>query len=74
LTKEGKTVRAVFVQDHTTGLKLLAGQAWYVRSGNGQIAVFLLRASADDFAKKVSGQVSDYASVRADAAQAVAAR
>jgi NitT/TauT family transport system substrate-binding protein len=52
----------------------LAGQAWYVRSGKGQIAAFLLRASADDFAKKVSGQVSDYASVRADAAQAVAAR
>jgi len=74
LTKQGKTVRAVFVQDHTSGLKLLAGQAWYVRSNNGQVAAFLLRASADDYAKKVSGQVSDYASVRADAAQAVAAR
>jgi NitT/TauT family transport system substrate-binding protein len=74
LTKQGKTVRAVFVQDHASGLKLLAGQAWYVRSGDGQIAAFLLRASADDYAKKVSGQVSDYASVRADAAQAVAAR
>ena len=74
LTKQGKTVRAVFVQDHTSGLKLLGAQAWYVRSGNGQIAAFLLRASADDYAKKVSGNVSDHASVRADAAQAVAAR
>jgi len=74
LTKQGKKVRAVFVQDHASGLKLLAGQAWYVRSGNGQVAAFLLRASADDYAKKVSGQVSDYASVRGDAAQAVAAR
>jgi len=74
LTKQGKKVRAVFVQDHASGLKLLAGQAWYVRSGNGQVAAFLLRASADDYAKKVSGQVSDYASVRANAAEAVAAR
>jgi NitT/TauT family transport system substrate-binding protein len=74
LTKQGETVRAVFVQDHATGLKLLAAQAWYVRSGNGQIAAFLLRATADNYAKQVGATVVDYASVRADAAQAVAAR
>lgn len=74
LTKQGKKVRSVFAQDHGTGLKLLASQAWYVRSANGQIAAFLLRTSADTYAKQVSGNVVDYASARADVAQALAAR
>jgi NitT/TauT family transport system substrate-binding protein len=74
LTKQGKKVRAVFVQDHVSGLKLLAEQAWYVRSANKQIAAFLLRAGADTYAKQVSGSVADYASARADVAQALGAR
>jgi NitT/TauT family transport system substrate-binding protein len=74
LTKQGRKVRAVYVQDHASGLKLLADQAWYVRSANGQVAAFLLRASAQTYAKQVSGSVADYASARADAAQALAAR
>jgi NitT/TauT family transport system substrate-binding protein len=72
--KQGRKVRAVFVHDHASGLKLLADEAWYVRSGNGQVAAFLLRAGADTYARQVSGHVADYASARADAAQALAAR
>jgi len=73
LDKQGEAVRAVFVQDHGSGLKLLANQAWYVRSTDGRIAAFLRRDSADNYAKSASGSVVDYASIR-PSAPAVATR
>lgn len=74
LRRGGEKVRAVFVHDHVNGLKLFANQAWYVKDDHGTIAAFLLRSGADTYARRVSGNVSDYAAISGGAAQSVAAR
>ena len=70
----GDAVRAVFVHDHGSGLKLFARQAWYVKDTHGAITAFLLKAGADQYAQHVSGSVVDYAAAKTSAAQAIAAR
>ena len=74
LQHSGEKVRAVFMQDHTSGLKLFANQAWYVKDSHGAITAFLLRSGADQYAQRVSGKVVDYAAVSGNATEAVAAR
>jgi NitT/TauT family transport system substrate-binding protein len=66
-------VRAVYVQDHGTGLKLFADQAWYVKDAKGTVTAFLLKGAADAYAHRVSGSVVDYAAAKSGP-QAVAAR
>lgn len=74
LRRGGETARVVYVHDHTSGLKLFAKQAWYVRDQSGAIAAFLLRASANDYAQRVSGKVDDYAAVSTQVGPELAAR
>ncbi|WP_321897087.1 ABC transporter substrate-binding protein [Burkholderia cepacia] len=74
IEQSGGKTRAVFVHDHTSGLKLFANQAWYVKDAHGAITAFLLKAGADRYAQQVSGSVVDYAAAKTGAAQAVAAR
>ncbi|PPK44905.1 NitT/TauT family transport system substrate-binding protein [Trinickia symbiotica] len=69
----GAKVRAVYVQDHGTGLKLFADQAWYVKDATGTVTAFLLKGAADAYARRVSGSVVDYAAARSGS-QAVAVR
>jgi NitT/TauT family transport system substrate-binding protein len=68
--------RAVYVQDHDSGLKLFASEAWYVRDAHGNITAFLQKAGADTYAQHTSGFVVDYAALVKTTAtsQAVAAR
>jgi NitT/TauT family transport system substrate-binding protein len=59
LEQAGKKVRTVYAHDQDTGLKLLAGDAWFVVKGK-EISAFLLKNDADAWARKNGGQVSDY--------------
>jgi nitrous oxide reductase accessory protein NosL len=54
LEREGKQVRVSFVHDRETGNKLFADKVWYVQSKSG-LSAFLLRSSADAWAKKHDG-------------------
>ncbi|TDR04908.1 ABC transporter substrate-binding protein [Paraburkholderia silvatlantica] len=76
LAPSARKPRAVYVQDHDSGLKLFASDAWYVRDAHGNITAFLQKAGADAYAQRTSGAVVDYAAaVKTTAAsQAVAAR
>jgi NitT/TauT family transport system substrate-binding protein len=74
LPQGGSKVRAVFVHDHGSGLKLFANQAWYVKDEHGAVVAFLLRSGADAYAQHVSGKVLDYAAVSGASTEAVAAR
>ncbi|MFC6973072.1 nitrate ABC transporter substrate-binding protein, partial [Paraburkholderia dipogonis] len=74
LEQGGKKVRVVYIQDHASGLKLFASQAWYVKDAKGNLAGFLLKDNADSYAKQVNGNVVDFAAAKTDATQAVAAR
>ncbi|HEY4297631.1 MAG TPA: ABC transporter substrate-binding protein [Paraburkholderia sp.] len=68
--------RAVYVQDHDSGLKLFASQAWYVRDAHGNITAFMQKAGADTYAQHTSWSVVDYAALVKTTAtsQAVTAR
>ena len=70
----GKKVRVVYVQDRSSGLKLFASQAWYVKDAKGNLSAFLIKEDADNYARRVSGSVVDFAAAKTDATQAVAAR
>jgi NitT/TauT family transport system substrate-binding protein len=70
----GEKVRAVFMHDHHSGLKLFANQAWYVKDAHGAVTAFLLRSGAEQYAQRVSGKVVDYAALSGSATEAVAAR
>ncbi|CAE6828922.1 ABC transporter substrate-binding protein [Paraburkholderia domus] len=74
LEQGGKKARVVYVQDRSSGLKLFASQAWYVKDAKGNISAFLLKEGADSYAKQVDGRVVDFAAAKTDATQAVAAR
>jgi NitT/TauT family transport system substrate-binding protein len=59
LEQEGKGIRVTFVHDRETGNKLFADKVWYVRGRDG-LSAFLLKASAETWAKKHGGQVIGY--------------
>jgi len=65
LEKAGKKVRTVYAQDRETGIKLFASDAWFVSSGKNEINAFLLKESAEAWARKNSGKVLDFSGVRA---------
>ena len=64
LEKEGKTIRVVYAQDRESGIKLFANQAWFVRSGKGELSAFLLKDGAEKWSKEHGGEVIDYAGAR----------
>lgn len=74
LEQSGSKVRAVYVQDHDSGQKLFASDAWYVRDAHGGVTAFLQRSSADTYAQHTSGAVVDYAAAKTGAQQALASR
>jgi NitT/TauT family transport system substrate-binding protein len=69
----GAKLRAVFVQDHDTGIKLFATQAWYVKDAHGALTAYLLKSEAEAHAAHGGGSAIDYAAARGDAI-AIAAR
>ncbi|MEM5310696.1 ABC transporter substrate-binding protein [Paraburkholderia sp. JHI869] len=74
LEQSGSKVRAVYVQDHDSGQKLFASDAWYVRDAHGGVTAFLQKAGADAYAQHTSGAVVDYAAAKTGAQQALASR
>jgi NitT/TauT family transport system substrate-binding protein len=60
--EEGKDIRAIYAHAADSGIKLLANQAWFVRSNNGQLQAFLLKQQAEQFAAQHGGSVVDFAS------------
>jgi len=64
LEKEGKAIRVVYAQDRESGIKLFANQAWFVRSGKGELSAFLLKDSAEKWSKEHGGETIDYAGAR----------
>ena len=65
LEKTGKKIRTVYAHDRETGLKLLAGYAWFVAHGKNEISAFLLKASAEAWAQKNKGKVLDFDAAKA---------
>lgn len=65
LEKAGKKIRTVYAHDRETGLKLLAGDAWFVAHGKNEISAFLLKASAEAWAQKNKGKVLDFDAAKA---------
>jgi NitT/TauT family transport system substrate-binding protein len=70
LEQSGKKVRTVYAHDQDTGLKLLAGDAWFVIKGTGKdkgkdISAFLLKTDAQAHAAKNNGKVVDFVTLKA---------
>jgi len=65
LERAGRKVRAVYAQDRDSGIKLFAGDAWFVSSGKNEINAFLLKESAEAWARKVKGKVLDFNGAKA---------
>jgi NitT/TauT family transport system substrate-binding protein len=59
LEQSGKKVRTVYAHDQGSGLKLLAGDAWFVVKGK-DISAFLLKSDAQAHAAKTNGKVVDF--------------
>jgi NitT/TauT family transport system substrate-binding protein len=64
LEAAGKKVRTVYAHDQNTGLKLLAGDAWFVVKDK-EISAFLLKADAQAWAAKNKGKVVDFDRLKA---------
>lgn len=64
IEREGKQVRAFYAQDRESGIKLLGNQAWFSKSGDGQLNAFLLKDRAQAWANQHGGQVLDFAAAR----------
>jgi NitT/TauT family transport system substrate-binding protein len=67
LERTGKKIRTVYAHDRETGLKLLAADAWFVVQGKNEINAFLLKASAEAWARKNKGRVLDFNAAKAGA-------
>lgn len=66
LEQAGKKVRTVYAHDQGSGLKLLAGDAWFVVAGNGKdVSAYLLKADAQTQAVKAKGKVVDFDTLKA---------
>jgi NitT/TauT family transport system substrate-binding protein len=64
LEAAGKKVRTVYAHDQNTGLKLLAGDAWFVVKDK-EISAFLLKADAQAWAAKNKGSIVDFDKLKA---------
>jgi len=62
LLEENKDIRAFYVQDAHSGIKLFAHQAWYLHNDQG-LSAYLLREQALAAEAKNKGQVLDFAQV-----------
>lgn len=62
LEHEGKDIRAIYAQAADSGIKLLANQAWFVRNAKGELAAFLLKDQAEQYAKAHGGEALDFVS------------
>ncbi|MGK3994835.1 ABC transporter substrate-binding protein [Sorangium sp. So ce1024] len=69
---EGKEVRAAFVHDRESGVKLLADRAWYARRPDGSASAFLAKEDAERWAAANAAAVVDFAALRGGAAQLTA--
>lgn len=65
LEKAGRNIRTIYAHDRNTGLKLLAGDAWFVAHGKNDISAFLLKESAEAWAAKHKGKVLDFDAAKA---------
>jgi len=66
LEQAGKKVRTVYAHDQGSGLKLLAGDAWFVVAKDGKdVSAYLLKADAQTQAAKVKGKVVDFDTLKA---------
>jgi len=68
LEQSGKKIRTVYAHDQDSGLKLLAGDAWFVVKGKDkekEISAFLLKADAQAWAAKNKGTVVDFDTLKA---------
>ena len=66
LEKAGKQVRVAYAQDSNNGIKLLAGDAWFVQSKNG-ISAFLLKEDAKAQVRAEGGTVLDFRAAKSAA-------
>jgi NitT/TauT family transport system substrate-binding protein len=57
--KKSGMLRASYVYDNTTGLKIFGHVATYVKGKDGTITTFMRKSDAMDFAKKESGSLID---------------
>jgi NitT/TauT family transport system substrate-binding protein len=64
LEKAGKKIRALYAHDRDSGLKLFADDAWFVSNGKNETSAFLLKESAEAWAKKNGGKVLDFNSIK----------
>jgi NitT/TauT family transport system substrate-binding protein len=61
LEQSGKKVRTVYAHDQGSGLKLLAGDAWFVVAADGKdVSAYLLKADAQTQAARAKGKVVDF--------------
>jgi NitT/TauT family transport system substrate-binding protein len=68
LEKAGRKIRVIYGHDRESGLKLFADDAWFVSHGKGEFSVFLLKDSAEAWAKKNGGKVLDFNGAKASVA------
>ena len=63
LEKQGRKTRVTYVHDAESGLKLFADKVCYVRNGE-ELAAFLERSKAENWAESHTGKVIDFAEAR----------
>jgi NitT/TauT family transport system substrate-binding protein len=63
LESSQREVRVTFVHDRVRGNKLFADKVWYVQAG-GQLAAFLLRPEASEWAAKNGGKVLSFSEAK----------
>lgn len=71
LEADGKTIRAVFVQDHAEKIKLLAPSSWFAIDGQGRISAFLDKDAATKHAGSQGGHLVDYEGALAAASKSL---
>ncbi|HTF95095.1 MAG TPA: ABC transporter substrate-binding protein [Cellvibrio sp.] len=71
LEEAGTDIRAIYAQASDSDIKLLANQAWFVQSSNGQLDAFLLKEQAETFAKQHGGKALAFSALREQALSAL---
>ncbi len=69
LEKAGRKLRVAYAHDRGNGIKLFAGDAWFVSAGKGELSAFLLKDAAEAWAKQNKGRVLDFAAAKSLAAR-----
>jgi len=68
LKQAGTQIRGFYAQASDSGIKLLADDAWFVKTAQGRVDAFLLKDQASRDAQSRGGQVLDFAGVTGTAA------